>query len=171
MHNSCKRSFPFNRFKMNLQSVIEKVGKDITRMQHDCETQGHDLGVAKALQSNEEAGFRPLSWHLSDTRKLLKADTAAGKHQQLKPRKDLWETETVWKVFIHSAHEEKVKLVFQMEKKQFRAPPPATPADPLPHVPMTFGANPQKKKGKGKGKLRKTLTQTLSNWFRHTQCQ
>jgi hypothetical protein len=162
MHNSYKR-FPFNRFIMNLQSLIEAVGKDIARMQHDCETYGHDLGVVQALRSNEEAGSRPLSWHLSDARKLLKVDMAAGKHKQFKP-KDLWETKTEYKVFtlevfrkaIHSADDKKAKLVFRMEKKQFRAPPPATPAGPFSHIPMTFGANPQKKKGKGK--LRKTLT-------------
>jgi hypothetical protein len=162
MRNSYKR-FPFKRFKTNLQSLIAAVGKDIARMQHDCETYGHDLGVIKALRSNEEAGSRPLSWHLSDARKLLKVDMVAGKHKQLKP-KALWETKDEYKVFtlevfrkaIHSADDKKAKLAFRMEKKKFRAPPPATPAGPLPHIPMAFGANPPKKKGKGR--QRKPLT-------------
>jgi hypothetical protein len=56
---------------------------------------------------------------------------------------------------IHAAEDKKAKLVFRMEKKQFRAPPPATPAI-MPTIPLTFGANPQKKKGKGRQK--KALT-------------
>jgi hypothetical protein len=162
MRDSYKR-FPFENFKTNMQSLIAAVGKDIARMQHDCEAHGHDLGVVKALRSDEEPGSRPLSWHLSDARTLLKVDMAAGKHKQLKP-KDLWETKAEYQVFelevfrkaIHSAVDKKEKLAFRMEKKKFRTPPPATPPGPLPHIPMTFGANPQKKKGKGK--LRKTLT-------------
>jgi hypothetical protein len=78
MHNSYK-SFPFNIFKTNLQSLIEAVGKDIVRMQHDCETYDHDLGVVKALRSNEKAGSRPLSWHLSDARNT--SDSRHGSRQ------------------------------------------------------------------------------------------
>ena len=66
MHNSYKR-FPFDNFKTNLESLILAVSKDIARMQHDCETYGHDLEVVKALRSNEEAGSRPLSWHFIGT--------------------------------------------------------------------------------------------------------
>ena len=162
MRTSYKR-FPFKNFKTNLESLILAVSKDIARMQHDCEAHGHDLAVVKALRSDEEPGSRPLSWHLSDARKLLKTDMAAGKHKQLKPM-DLWNTKEEYKVFtldvfrkaIHAADDKKAKLVFRMEKKKFRAPPPATPAGPLPHIPMTFGATPQRKKGKGR--LRKALT-------------
>jgi hypothetical protein len=162
MHDSYKR-FPFENFKINLQSLIAAVAKDIARMQHDCEAYGHDLGVVKALRSDEEPGSRPLSWHLSDARTLLKVDMAAGKHKLFKTQ-DLWLDRAEYQVFelevfrkaIHSAVDKKEKLAFRMEKKKFRAPPPATPPVPLPHIPMTFGANPQKKKGKGK--LRKTLT-------------
>jgi hypothetical protein len=132
-------------------------------MQHDCEAYGHDLDVVKALRSDEEAGSRPLSWHLSDARKLLKEDMKANKHKQLKP-KDLWLSRPEYQVFdlepfwkaIHSAADEEAKLLFRMEKKQFRAPPPATPPGPLANIPMTFGTNPPKKKGKGR--QRKTLT-------------
>jgi hypothetical protein len=157
------KAFPFKNFKTNLQSLLEAVAKDIARMQHDCEAYGHDLSVVKSLRSNEEEGSRPLSWHLSDARKLLKEDMAAGRHKQLKPN-DLWLSRPEYQVFdleifrkaIHSADDKEAKLVFRMEKKQFRTPPPATPAGPLPHIPMTFGTNPQKKKGKGR--QRKPLT-------------
>jgi hypothetical protein len=162
MHNSYK-GFPFDNFKKNLQSLIEAVAKDIARMQHDCEAYGHDLGVVKALRSDEEAGSRPLSWHLSDARKLLKVDMVEGKHKQLKP-KALWLSRTEYQVFalepfrkaIHSADDKEAKRMFRMEKKQFRAPPPATPPVPLPHIPIVFGTNPPKKKGKGR--QRKPLT-------------
>jgi hypothetical protein len=157
------KAFPFVNFKNNLQSLLDAVAKDIARMQHDCEAYGHDLGVVKALRSDEEAGSRPLSWHLSDARKLLKVDMAAGRHKQLKPQA-LWLSRPEYQLYqleifrkaIHSADDKKAKLVFRMEKKQFRAPPPATPAGPLPQIPMTFGANPPRKKGKGR--QRKPLT-------------
>jgi hypothetical protein len=155
------KAFPFSNFKTNLASLIRAVGKDIARMQHDCEDYGHDLSVVKALR----AGSTPvLSWHLSDARKFLKSDMEAGKHNQFLP-KELWLSREEYQAFplevfrkaIHSAKDKKAKLVFRMEKKQFRTPPPATPAGPLPHIPMTFGANPSRKK-KGKGRQRKPLT-------------
>ena len=154
------KAFPFVNFKNNLDSLLKAVAKDIARMQHDCETYGHDLSILQTLR----AGSTPvLSWHLSDARKLLKTDMVAGLHKQLQPKEhrmtrpeyQLFNLE-VFRKAIHSADDKKAKLVFRMEKKQFRAPPPATPAGPLAHIPMTFGANPQRKKGKGK--LRKTLT-------------
>jgi len=101
-------------------------------------------------------------WHLLEARVSLKEDTAAGKHKELMP-KELRLTRDAYQVFglepfwkaIHAAEDKKAKLVFRMEKKQFLAPPPATPAI-MPTIPLTFGANPQKKKGKGR--QRKPLT-------------
>jgi hypothetical protein len=162
MYNSYKGS-PFNHFKKNLQSLIEAVAKDIARVQHDCEAYGHDLGGVNALQSDKEAGSRPLSWHLSDARKLLKVDMVEGKHKLLRP-KALWLSRTEYRVFdlepfrkaIHSANDKEAKKMFRIEKKQFRAPPPATPPVQLSHIPMVFGTNPPKKKGKGS--QRKPLT-------------
>jgi hypothetical protein len=161
MHTSYK-GFPFENFKTNLQSLLKAVAKDIARMQHDCEAYGHDLAVVRDLRSEEEPGSRPLSWHLSEAREFLKEDMAAGKHNHLKP-KDLWLSRPEYQVFdlepfrkaIHSAVDKKAKLLFRMEKKKFRTPPPATPAI-MPTIPLTFGANPQKKKGKGR--QRKPLT-------------
>jgi hypothetical protein len=155
-------AFPFAKFKNNLKALLKAVAKDIARMQHDCEAYGHDIGVVKALRSNEEPGSRPLSWHLSEARELLKVDMAAGTHKELKP-KDLWLSRPEYQVFdlepfrkaIHAAVDKEAKLLFRMDKKKFRAPPPATPA-PLPTIPMTFGSNPQQKKAKGRPK--KTLT-------------
>ncbi len=97
MHTSYK-GFPFENFKTNLQSLLKAVAKDIARMQHDCEAYGHGLGVVKALRSGEEAGSRPLYWHLSDARKLLKVDMVEGKHKQLKP-KALLLSRTEYQVF------------------------------------------------------------------------
>jgi hypothetical protein len=161
MHNSHK-GFPFENFKTNLQSLLKAVAKDIARMQHDCEAYGHDLAVVRDLRFNEGPGSRPLSWHLSEAREFLKLDMAAGKHKNLKP-KELWLSRPEYQVFdlepfrkaIHAAEDKKAKLVFRMEKKKFRAPPPATPAI-MPTIPLTFGAKPQQKKGKGR--QRKPLT-------------
>ena len=161
MYTSYK-GFPFENFKTNLQSLLKAVAKDIARMQHDCEAYGHDLAVVRDLRSDEEPGSRPLSWHLSEARVSLKEDMAASKHKELTP-KELRLTRDEYQVFglepfrkaIHAAEDKKAKLVFRMEKKQFRAPPPATPAI-MPIIPLTFGANPQKKKGKGR--QRKPLT-------------
>jgi hypothetical protein len=118
------KGFPFENFKQNLQqSLIEAVTKDIVKMQHDCEAYGHDLGVVKALRSDEEAGSRPLSWHLSDARKLLKVYMAAGKHKQLKPN-TLWLSQPEYQVFgletfrkaIHPADGKEAKLVFRISR-------------------------------------------------------
>jgi hypothetical protein len=90
---------------------------------------------------------------------------AAGKHKHVNP-KELWLSQTAYQVFdlesfwkaIHAADDKKAKLVFRMERKKFRVPPPpATPASIMPIIPLTFGAKPQKNK-KGKGRQRKPLT-------------
>jgi hypothetical protein len=162
MHTSYK-GYPFGNFKINLQSLLQAVAKDIARMQHDCKAYGHDLAVVKDLRSDEIPGSRPLSWHLSEAREFLKVDMAAGKHKHLTPN-ELWLTRTEFQVFdldvfrkaIHSADDKKAKLVFRMEKKKFRVPPPATPAI-MPTIPSTFGAK-QSQKKKGKGRQRKPLT-------------
>jgi hypothetical protein len=156
------KGFPFGNFKTNLQSLLQAIAKDIARMQHDCEAYGHDLAVVRDIRSEEEPGSRPLSWHLSEARVFLKEDMAAGKHKHLKP-KDLWLSRPEYQVFdlepfrkaIHAAEDKKAKLLFRMEKKKFRAPPPATPAI-MPIIPLTFGAKPQEKKRKGR--QRKPLT-------------
>ena len=92
----------------------------------------------------------------------MKVSAPARKHEQSK-QVDLWLTQTecqvldlesFWKA-THSVDDinEEAKLVFWMEKKQLRAPPPATPPDPLTRTPpMTFGANPRKKKKGREGK-------------------
>jgi hypothetical protein len=118
--------------------------------------------VVKDLRSDEEPGSRPCSWHFSEAREVLKIDMAAGKHKHVKP-KDLWPSRNDYQDFdleifrkaIHSADDKKAKLVFRMEKKKLRVPPPATPAI-MPTISSTFGAKPQKKKGKGR--QRKPLT-------------
>ena len=162
MHASYKK-FPFKNFGPNCKALILVVEKDKARMQHDCEAYGHDLEVVKGLRSNEEPGFRLLSWHLSRARVLLKEDMAAGKHQQQQP-KDLWLSRPeyqeysleVFRKAIHAAIDKVAKLTFRMDKKKFRAPPPVMPPAPVPTLPYAFGAAKAKPKSKGRKKKQKT---------------
>ena len=151
MHNNRYKRFKFVNFKTNLKNLIAVTNKERARMQHDTEAFGHDLQIVKALRANEDL---PQSWHLSEARKFLKLDMAAGKHLEpgFNPR-TLWATRTAYKQYspevfrkaINNAKNKKERFEFRMAKKKFRTPPMATPV-PLPTIPLAFGGAKQKKK-------------------------
>jgi len=135
------KDYKFERFKDNLKNLIAAVNKDVARMQKDCEFYGHDCARLMQIRSAEPP--RPVSWHQSDARILLKQDMAEGKHERMKPRdlfisrpeyKDVFDLET-FRNAIYNATDKKEKLRFRMEKKKFRArgPEPQEPMEELPN--------------------------------------
>jgi hypothetical protein len=127
------QKFPFDRFKPNLKSLLDKIKEERKRMGEDAKAYGHDMALlVKKLKEdqadNPTAVVVTMPWHMSEAKRLLQQDIADGRHTTMKP-KDLYNSRDEYKVYalktfrdhIYQMQNDERKHIMRSAKKKARA--------------------------------------------------
>lgn len=96
MYGQLYQQYAFPNFKNNFKNHREAVEMEIGRMELDCAGYFHDKDALSAAGRFDPS--KPVPWHKSEAKELLKQDIDAGKHLEMKPI-DLRDTREVYKLF------------------------------------------------------------------------
>jgi hypothetical protein len=126
------QKFPFDRFKPNLKSLLDKIKLERKRMGEDVKAYGHDMALLvknlKEDQADNPTAVVTMPWHMSEAKKLLQQDIADGRHTAMKP-KELYNSREEYKVYalktfrdhIYQVQNDERKHIMRSAKKKARA--------------------------------------------------
>lgn len=136
MRGGIYKKFKFENFQTNLTNLRAVIHVQFKYMQKDCEAMGFDQGLLETLQPTRYDATKPIDWHRSPAKKLLKKDVDDGLHLQKKP-KDLHASRPEYMAFdlkvfrkhIYQEVESRDKIKSRIERKKLRPTKAQRPPD------------------------------------------